>query len=98
MKPANLFEGVCSKLTSSWPPAAAAAAEFREVIFMCAGALLESHLLGIGPPKLPLGAQGAPNGRTESDGPLGAQGAPKAPKRKPKVAPRRTKGARKTIK
>ena len=68
--------------------------------FLCAGALLDSHLLGIGPPfwtrshsKLPLGAQGAPNGsRSElkgdqndaKEGPLGAQGAPRLPKESPK--------------
>ena len=55
---------------------------------MCAGALLESHLLGIGPPfwtrshpKIPLGAQGAPNGPTESQG--SQRGTKMTPRRAP---------------
>ena len=65
-------------------------------------ALLESHLLGIGRPiwtrshpKLPLGAQGAPNGPTESQGsqrgtkmtPRKAPWEPKVPTRIPKGSP-----------
>ena len=73
--------------------------------FLCAGALLESHLLGIGRPfwtqshpKLPLGAQGAPNGPTESQGsqreakvtPRRAPWEPKVSQRVPKGHPKET--------
>ena len=73
---------------------------------MCAGALLESHLLGIGRPfwtrshpKLPLGAQGATNGPTEPHGnprgtkvtPRRAPWEPKAPQRLPKGSPKLSK-------
>ena len=122
-----LFEGVCSELTSSWPPArvkwgwelrllrhfAPIMRWVRWVLwvprghFLCAGALLESHLLGIGRPfwtqshpKLPLGAQGAPNGPTESQGsqrgtkvtPRRAPWEPKAPQRLPKGSPKSPQG------
>ena len=75
--------------------------------FLCAGALLESHLLGMGRPfwtqshpKLPLGAQGAPNGPTESQGiqrgtkvtPRRAPWEPKALQRLPKGSPKSSQG------
>ena len=74
---------------------------------MSAGALLESHFLGIGRPiwtrshpKPPLGARGAPNGPTESQGsqkgtkvtPRGSPWEPKAPQRLPKGSPKSPQG------
>ena len=74
---------------------------------MCAGALLESHLLGIGRPiwtqsqsKLPLGARGAPNGPTEPQGSQReakvtsgrAPWEPEAPQRVPKGSPKSPEG------
>ncbi len=75
--------------------------------FLCAGCVLESHLLGIGRPfwtpshpKLPLGAQGAPNGPTESQGSQRktkvtarrAPWEPKAPQRLSKRSPKSPQG------
>ena len=81
-------------------------AELCEVT-LCAGALLESHLLGIGRqvwtqshPKLPLGAQVAPNGPTEPQGsqreakemPGRAPWEPEAPQRVPTGSPKSPQG------
>ena len=75
--------------------------------FFCAGALLESHLLRIGRPfwtpshpKFHLGAQGAPNGFTASQGsqmeakatPRRAPWEPKAAQRLPKGSPKSPQG------
>ena len=74
---------------------------------MSAGALLESHLLGIGRPiwtrshpKLPLEARGAPNGPTEPQGSQmeakvtsgRAPWEPEAPQRVPKGSPKSPEG------
>ena len=68
--------------------------------FLCASALLESHLLGIGcpcwsqsHPKLPLRAQGAPNGPTESqESQREAKVTPRRAPRKPEAPQRVRKG------
>ena len=74
---------------------------------MCAGCVLESHLLGIGRPfwtpshpKLHLGAQGGPNGPKASQGsqrgtkvtPRRTPWEPEAPQRVPKGSPRSPQG------
>ena len=71
---------------------------------MCAGALLESHLLGIGCPfwtqshsKLSMGAQGALNGPTESQGSQReTKMTPRSAPWEPKVPPRLPKGSSKS--